>query len=154
MELSCTRASIPAYPSVNGTVEGVLQRPRERASRLDRRVVGRMEQAGRICGSAGVGDSFRPLTPDLLERLKADKAGLLAMLRPASEVAPALPVVTRNASAMLTKPVCRCGSTAWRGIPIHNGQSVRRDCSRCGRFIGFPIWYGETTGHNGQCPIE
>jgi hypothetical protein len=82
------------------------------------------------------------LTPDLLDRLKAHKAELLAVLRPAHESAPALPAPTGDPPAKLTKAVCRCGSTTWRDVPIHGGQSVRRDCGRCGRFLEFPIWYG------------
>jgi hypothetical protein len=84
------------------------------------------------------------LTPELLGRLKAHKAELLAMLRPAPTVEPR-PMPTAKPTA---KPVCRCGSAAWRDVPIHNGQSVRRDCSRCGRFIDFPVWYGKTTLQN------
>ena len=85
------------------------------------------------------------LTPDLLARLKTYKADLLALLRPAHEVAQALPEATGDAPAKPTKPVCRCGSTIWRDVPIHGGQSVRRDCGRCDQFLDFPIWYGETT---------
>jgi hypothetical protein len=75
------------------------------------------------------------LTPNLLERLKTHKAELLALLRPTPEMTP----------AKSAKAVCRCGSTSWRDVPIHNGQSVRRDCSRCGRFIDFSIWYKNGT---------
>ncbi|MBI2826536.1 MAG: hypothetical protein HYX69_17835 [Planctomycetia bacterium] len=82
------------------------------------------------------------LTPDLLDRLKAHKAALLAMLRPVPEAAPALPVPTRDAPARPVKAVCRCGSTTWQDVPIHGGRSVRRDCGRCGRFSAFTIWYG------------
>ena len=42
-----------------------------------------------------------------------------------------------------TKAVCRCGSDIWRDVPIHEGQSSRRDCAHCGRFIGFPVWQGK-----------
>jgi hypothetical protein len=80
--------------------------------------------------------------PELVARLKAHKAELLAVLRPAHESAPALPAPTGDPPAKLTKAVCRCGSTTWRDVPIHGGQSVRRDCGRCGRFLEFPIWYG------------
>jgi hypothetical protein len=38
--------------------------------------------------------------------------------------------------------VCPCGSTQWRDVPTHGGQSIRRDCARCGRFLSFPLWYG------------
>lgn len=93
------------------------------------------------------------LTPDLLDRLKAHKAELLAMLRPAPDLAPALPAPASEALAKPTKAVCRCGSTAWRDVPIHRGQSVRRDCGRCGRFLDFPVWYGIDTGQNGQQPV-
>jgi ribosomal protein S27AE len=42
-----------------------------------------------------------------------------------------------------TRLTCgRCGSSSWRDVPIHCGQSTRRDCARCGRFMGFPVWYG------------
>jgi hypothetical protein len=39
-------------------------------------------------------------------------------------------------------PCRRCRSRTYRDVSIHDGQSVRRDCGRCGRFIGFTVWYG------------
>lgn len=129
------------------------------------------------------------LTPDLLDRLKAHKADLLAVLRPAPDLSPvnqadaaavwqaaldrlegdplfppglmeglraaevrwgyepALPVATSDAPAKSTQEVCRCGSTTWCDVTIHGGQSVRRDCSRCGRFLDFPVWYGQDALH-------
>ena len=78
------------------------------------------------------------LTPNLLERLKTHKAELLALLRPTPDVAPA-----RRSEA-----VCRCGATTSHDVPIHGGQSIRRDCGRCGRFIDFPIWHGKATLQN------
>jgi len=83
------------------------------------------------------------LTPELLNRLKAHKAELLAMLRPAPEAA-AEPVGDSHVPVEIlqrAKPVCRCGSTTWRDVPIHGGRSNRRDCGRCGRFLGFPVWH-------------
>ena len=71
----------------------------------------------------------------LARRLLDEKAAVLAALRPAAE-APGHP------ASVAVKAVCRCGSTAWRDLGIHGGQSTRRDCRRCGRFICFPIWYG------------
>jgi hypothetical protein len=39
------------------------------------------------------------------------------------------------------KPLCPCGSTRYVDTPIHGGQSLRRNCLQCGRFLGFPVWY-------------
>ena len=36
-----------------------------------------------------------------------------------------------------------CGPIALRDVPIHGGQSLRRDCGRVGRFRDFPCWYGK-----------
>jgi hypothetical protein len=82
------------------------------------------------------------LTPDLLDQLKAHKTELLGLLRPTPDAAPAVPVTTLDTPTKPTRPVCRCGSTTWRDVPIHGGKSIRRDCGRCGRFIEFPLWYG------------
>jgi len=90
------------------------------------------------------------LTPDLLGRLKANKADVLAILRPATEAALAPPLPLSDNPAKPAKAVCRCGSTTWRDIPIHDGQSIRRDCGRCGRFLDFAVWYGMSAGHKGQ----
>ncbi|MGB7733571.1 MAG: hypothetical protein WBL72_07710 [Thermoguttaceae bacterium] len=83
------------------------------------------------------------LTPELIGCLKSHKAELLALLRPTPEEAQ--PAPTGDDSPKVTKPVCRCGSTTWHDVPIHDGQSVRRDCGRCGRFLDFPIWRGKDT---------
>lgn len=37
---------------------------------------------------------------------------------------------------------CRCGGPAWQDIGIHGGQSLRRACGSCGRFVGFSLWHG------------
>lgn len=37
---------------------------------------------------------------------------------------------------------CLCGETRQIDVPIHGGSSARRDCYRCGRFVGFSLWYG------------
>ena len=66
---------------------------------------------------------------------------------PSADAEPQKPEIAPNPAA---QSVCRCGSTAYLDSPIHGGQSIRRDCARCDRFIGFPIWYGNDTGLNGQ----
>jgi len=90
------------------------------------------------------------LTPGLLDRLKAHKADVLALL----QLVPNTSVATQDAPADRTRPVCRCGATTWRDVPIHGGQSVRRDCARCGRFLEFPVWYGNNTLHSEQHPVR
>ena len=33
-----------------------------------------------------------------------------------------------------------CGCVETIDVPLHGGQTIRRDCSQCGAFIGFPRW--------------
>lgn len=81
---------------------------------------------------------FDPLfPPELLEALRE------ADVRWDDE--PATDVVTRYCPAKPTSPICTCGSTTWLDLAIHEGRSLRRECSRCHKFISFPIWYGNTT---------
>lgn len=39
-----------------------------------------------------------------------------------------------------------CGRCGYAGphvdVEIHNGESIRRDCGTCNRFISFPKWKG------------
>ena len=44
-------------------------------------------------------------------------------------------------SGKLDKP-CRCGSTEFVDVAIGEGRT-RRDCRRCGRFVGFGRWYDQ-----------
>jgi hypothetical protein len=34
----------------------------------------------------------------------------------------------------------KCGSEEFIDVAIHGGNSVRRDCAKCGRTMGFPVW--------------
>jgi len=38
--------------------------------------------------------------------------------------------------------VCRCGSRSYVDVPIYGGESMRRDCAGCDRFLGFSNWHG------------
>lgn len=76
------------------------------------------------------------LTPGLMEHLRAQKAELIAHLQSIGRHR-----THRAALASAARPICRCGSTTWREVAIHDGQSTRRDCARCGRFIDFSRWY-------------
>jgi len=77
-----------------------------------------------------------------LAKLESDIQAELQREALAVESSPVAPVnggdLTRTA-----QPVCRCGSSTWRDTLIHAGQSSRRDCAECWRFVGFPVWYGE-----------
>jgi hypothetical protein len=88
------------------------------------------------------------LTPDMLARLKCHKVPLLALLGPARGMAPAPAMAAQSDPPEPTTPVCRCGSTTWRDVRIHEGQTVRRDCDRCRRFLDFPVWHGKSTLQN------
>ena len=49
--------------------------------------------------------------------------------------------ILQGSRATSTAEKCdRCGSHEFRDIPIHNGQSVRRDCGECGGFVRFTVW--------------
>jgi hypothetical protein len=87
------------------------------------------------------------LTPDLLDRLRAHKAELVALLQLTPNVPPTRSVTQVDVPA---NPECHCGATTWRDVPIHDGHSIRRDCGNCRRFIGFSVWYGKDTLHNEQ----
>jgi len=41
----------------------------------------------------------------------------------------------------------RCHCDIYIDVPIHDGQSIRRNCVRCGWLIDFPLWYGEAGGN-------
>lgn len=85
------------------------------------------------------------LTSDLVSRLRNAKGELLATMQPTQDFGVALAQKAEPAPISVpttTNTVCRCGASTWCDVPIHDGQSVRRDCGRCGRFIAFPVWYG------------
>lgn len=90
------------------------------------------------------------VTPEIVARLKTHKTELLAVLRQSNETVAIMPIAIQKASPTSGKALCRCGATERRTVPIHNGQSLRRDCGRCGRFVEFLVWYGKDTGQNDQ----
>lgn len=36
----------------------------------------------------------------------------------------------------------KCGCISYRDQATHEGRSTVRECAFCGRFMGFPVWYG------------
>jgi len=63
------------------------------------------------------------LTAERLDVIRQHKAELLEALR-------------------LEGPCDNCGSLGFKDRPIHQGRSVRRDCDKCGKTWGFPVWAG------------
>lgn len=55
-------------------------------------------------------------------------------------------VASTDKAARLIAPCERCGSSAFVDVPIHNGNSYRRDCGMCGTTLGFPVWHAATAG--------
>lgn len=47
---------------------------------------------------------------------------------------------TSIASAIQLSLCQKCGSQEFIDVTIHGGNSVRRDCAKCGRTAGFPVW--------------
>ncbi len=80
--------------------------------------------------------------PDVMEVLRVARLRWIDEALPSRPTIKCAPVATPNPAEPTTRPVCRCGSTTWRDMSIHGGQSVRRDCGRCRRFLDFPVWYG------------
>jgi hypothetical protein len=113
------------------------------------------------------------LTPALIERVKAHKSELIDLVTGDNQKSEQVvdggfrpTVVTRDGKVRIVtdvetdfynslielknKPSVKwqrgsCRHSKFQDIPIHGGQSTRRDCARCGRFIEFPIWYGQTS---------
>lgn len=51
--------------------------------------------------------------------------------------------VRATAAARPPDAVCGCGSSGWIDVPIHGGESIRRDCARCDKFICHVRWHGK-----------
>ena len=56
----------------------------------------------------------------------------------------------RQTTARPPGAICSCGSDQWIDVPLHSrdhaGQSIRRDCVRCDKFIRYVRWYGKPCG--------
>ena len=91
------------------------------------------------------------VTPEARAEIASRLAEIVEALspRPASPVSSlaASQPTTWSAPTPRTFPpgTCdRCGSVKSVDVSIHDGISVRRDCAKCGRFMAFPVWYGES----------
>jgi hypothetical protein len=96
--------------------------------------------------------STAQLLADLSRRgIKLEARGAQLRFHPKTVVGPRLLLTLRRHKAELLallqgKPVpCpRCRATGTLDVAIHDGQSVRRDCAQCGRFVEFAVWYGRS----------
>lgn len=123
----------------------------EKRSRYSRNSKGGPE--GGNCGN--IGNAFEPPEPLTVHETPAEPerpGGFVDAdgVDPGKNGTPA----GEGGSTPPARTVCLCGSTVWRDTLIHDGQSVRRDCGVCGKFIDFPVWSREATGHNGRYPVR
>jgi hypothetical protein len=103
----------------------------------------------------GLGTSHTPDSQDvldevrrfawLIERRKGEQASSSASTDKAGGKAGGrwLPPEEWPGSLVNLSERCRCGSTFGVDVPIHGGDSVRRDCAKCGKFLFFRLWYGK-----------
>ncbi|TWU29651.1 hypothetical protein [Bythopirellula polymerisocia] len=89
---------------------------------------------------------------ELIEELKAVRAVLSVDPRRRLKVRAPRGVLNDELSGRIAafKPVLanlvrmskcdKCRSTQFVDVEIHGGHSLRRDCARCGSFVGFPVW--------------
>jgi len=48
----------------------------------------------------------------------------------------------------------KCGGSQFVDSPIHDGESLRRDCAHCHRTAGFIFWHNEESAATEHVPIE
>jgi len=85
---------------------------------------------------------FRPvekLNRDDVENIRRHKTALLRLLR-----AEGHEYRDPDADPRPLLACDRCEATEFTDVTTHNGQSIRRDCAHCHRFLGWPRWYGQT----------
>jgi len=52
---------------------------------------------------------------------------------------------TSDRLVLVTGECCpRCENPSFRTVPIHDGESERIDCAKCGSVFGFSKWQGQT----------
>lgn len=88
----------------------------------------------------------RAVGPGTLSVLKAHKPEIIEALLEQRQLSTSTQIPKSAASSESvdsTTAYCpRCQSNHYIDVPIHNGQSTRRDCAKCNRFLGWPLWQG------------
>lgn len=73
--------------------------------------------------------------------LCADAIDLDAPADVFDELAARITAIRSEVVAALKSRCTRCGSFEFIDVPIHDGQSSRRDCEACNFTAGFTRWY-------------
>ena len=113
----------------------------------------------RAAMTAQLAEGIRAVKPVLLIELEGTKPPAGAPSQYVRRATTAAPSATRGAEKAVAsepspdydttfldrsrpKAVCKCGAHVWKDIPIHTGQSLRRECAACSLFLSWPKWYG------------
>jgi hypothetical protein len=158
-----TSAALPGLPPV---VSALVEEVDERAAIMEFDGNLDHETAERLAGEMLMGRNvFSPVAP--AEPVGVDHVALAARLHPLVDAAVqrfggTVRVISpeedpfstgwgvRAVSKRPENAVCPCGSESWEDVTLHDrdhaGQSVRRDCATCGKFIRHVRWYGKLCG--------
>ena len=56
-------------------------------------------------------------------------------------IEPAPPEAPKDMGPIVPADTCpACNGSGFVDVPLSHGRGVRRDCSRCGHFLDFPVW--------------
>lgn len=147
--IECGLAAVPSALSTESTQQGP---PESTPTTSDDSTVKKPPEAATGDSGSPKGQSCQPLT-GATDSPPATIQTALAQLwqsTPAPDALPMLPEPYKPlppgaaTTGKLDTP-CRCGSTEYVDVAISEGRT-RRDCRRCGRFLGWGRWYGETDG--------
>jgi hypothetical protein len=151
----------PQGPGVVVTATG----PQETVAPVDVVAAGTLETTTNVCTmTAPTGAALTVDLPDDEPAGRTDVVGIdttalvVRSERFVSDVLQRVPGVVRTISpqddpfsrgwgrpqAKVEPGRCRwCRSDRWVDVPIHEGQSSRRDCARCNKYGGHTVWYGK-----------
>jgi hypothetical protein len=164
-----TSTALPGLPPV---VSALVEEVDERAAIMEFDGNLDHETAERLAGEMLMGRNvFSPVAP--AEPVGVDHVALAARLHPLVDAAVqrfggTVRVISpeedpfstgwgvRAVSKRPENAVCPCGSESWEDVTLHDrdhaGQSVRRDCATCGKFIRHVRWYGKLCGPPDAAP--
>ncbi len=106
-----------------------------------------LRHSGVILKAEGDRIKFKPksLPAETVEMIVEHKPVLLRLLH--AEAEPAAANQDDHQPEPTSQKCRRCKSRRFLDVEIHGGQSVRRDCKRCGCFWEFVNWYGKPSSN-------